>query len=151
MNKPTDGKCPELENCAETCIAEEVILKFRDPFSCVFRRRCSRHCLDEWRCAPCHNVVKRVFTGFCHRRGLTEKFVYRKAQFMLKFDPTSHHYKMYILLISLLVHLFTLNDNKFYFIFIDIYEISCLANLFEGKYAKWVIISTEITTYFFCK
>uniref|UniRef100_A0A0N5AIY8 Uncharacterized protein n=1 Tax=Syphacia muris TaxID=451379 RepID=A0A0N5AIY8_9BILA len=45
-----------------------------EPFSCVFRHRCVKYCLDGKDCPQCYDVVKRVFTGYCYRNGFIEHY-----------------------------------------------------------------------------
>uniref|UniRef100_A0AC34GSD1 Uncharacterized protein n=1 Tax=Panagrolaimus sp. ES5 TaxID=591445 RepID=A0AC34GSD1_9BILA len=70
LREPTSGKCPQLEECAHSCLKDHV----RDPFACVFKDRCVQHCLDNQDCPQCFELVKRVFTGFCYRGGFIEHY-----------------------------------------------------------------------------
>ncbi|KAI6239539.1 hypothetical protein M3Y99_00572100 [Aphelenchoides fujianensis] len=70
LHEKTEGKCKRLERCAQSCLDDKVT----DPFSCVFKSRCVHHCLDSNDCAPCRDIVKRVFTGFCFRNNFIEHY-----------------------------------------------------------------------------
>ncbi|VDD88629.1 unnamed protein product [Enterobius vermicularis] len=65
LHEELDGSCPKLEACAKTCLEDQAT----DPFSCIFRHRCLKHCLDGKDCMQCYDVMKRVFTGYCYRNG----------------------------------------------------------------------------------
>ncbi|TKR58357.1 hypothetical protein L596_029811 [Steinernema carpocapsae] len=70
LREQTDGLCPKMESCAKSCLDDQV----HDPFSCVFRSRCSGYCLSNEDCPQCRDIVKRVFTGYCYRSGFIDHY-----------------------------------------------------------------------------
>ncbi|KAE9553698.1 hypothetical protein FO519_003091 [Halicephalobus sp. NKZ332] len=70
LRERTGGQCPGLESCAKSCLEDQV----RDPFSCVFKDRCAKYCLDNKDCPQCYDIVKRIFTGYCYRGGFIEHY-----------------------------------------------------------------------------
>uniref|UniRef100_A0A914DR21 Uncharacterized protein n=1 Tax=Acrobeloides nanus TaxID=290746 RepID=A0A914DR21_9BILA len=72
LHEDTEGRCPNLEDCAKTCVLD--VAHAKDPFACVFRSRCINFCLDNQDCPQCYDIVKRVFTGYCYRNGYIERY-----------------------------------------------------------------------------